>query len=178
MIYDNFILMIPKIETWDRLVWKFLEETDELFIEKGKLEFKLKKLDENSDEYHVKMAEYEAIKTLLMDTVMTDTPIDKNLLNVNISDSFRACLKFYQKKNQEFNIKYNFIIPIEIRVSLAELEKNLQIASGKISSYTDPNPHFINENDDMDDKKKEILNILVIISQDLINLSRYFKNIK
>ncbi|MGD6996475.1 hypothetical protein ACQCWD_07590 [Bacillus thuringiensis] len=178
LIHDNFILMIPKIETWDMLVWKFLEETDELFIEKGKLEFKLKKLDENSDEYNVRMAEYEEIKALLMDTVMTDTPIDKNLLNVNISDSFGACLKFYQKKNQEFNIKYNFIIPIEIRVSLAELEKNLQIASGKIYSYTNTNPHLINENNDMDDKKKEILDIIVTISQDLVNLSRYFKNVK
>ncbi|ENQ3081142.1 hypothetical protein [Bacillus multifaciens] len=178
LIHDNFIIMIPKIDTWDKLVWKLLEETDELFIKKGKLEFKLKQLDKNSDEYKMKMTEYEEIKALFMDTVWTDTPIDENLLNVNISDSFNACLKFYKKKNQEFYDKYNFIIPIEIRVSLTELETNLQIASSKIYSYTKPNTYFINENDDIDVKKKEILNILVVISQELLNLSRYFKNVK
>ncbi|PED28185.1 hypothetical protein CON34_02590 [Bacillus thuringiensis] len=178
LIHDNFIAMIPQIEKWDKLVWKLLEETDELFIKKGKLEFKLKQLDKNSDEYKMKMTEYEEIRALITDIVMTDTPIDENLLNVNISDSFKACINFYKKKNQEFYDKYNFIIPIEIRVSLAELEKNLQIASYKIYSYTEPNPYFINENNDIDVTKKEILSTLVVISQELVHLSGYFKNVK
>ncbi|HDR7316722.1 hypothetical protein [Bacillus toyonensis] len=177
-VYDNFITMVPKIEEWDNLVWDHLKDVEELFRRKRKMELKLKQLDDNSDEYKIKILEYDKLKTEIHDAVFIDTSIDNNLLDVDVPDAFTACSKLYKSKIQDFYDKYNFIIPIDIRVSFAELDKNLQIASSKIHSYTKPNPYFINENNDIDVKKKEILSILVVISQDLVNLSGYFKNVK
>ncbi|PQZ53133.1 hypothetical protein CQZ94_22340 [Bacillus sp. MYb209] len=178
LVYDNFITMVPKIEEWDNLVWDHLKDVEELFRRKRKMEFKLKQLDENSDEYKMKMLEYDKLKIELQDAVFIDTSIDNNLLDVDVSDAFTACSKLYKSKIQEFYDKYNFIIPIDIRVSFAELEKNLLHASGTIHSYTRPLPSSIAENVNTDELKKEILRTLVIISQELVHLSGYFKNVK
>jgi len=171
-IYDDLVVMIPKIERYINLVTNHLKDVDDLFIQKGKKKFELKQLEESSDEYGWKKMEYDEISESLSKAVRMDLSIDKYLLNISTSEAFEGCIKLYNTKIQEFNNKYNYIIPIDIRLALVELEKSLIQASNRYNNVISPYRNNGNNNTD------ELLKMIIIISRHLVSLSAYFKNAK
>lgn len=161
-IYDNYIIMIPRIEAYQKVVSNHFAEVEDLFIRKAKVEFELRKLEENSDEYEIKKNEYDEIKKTLKKAVRIDTSIDKKLLNVRTSEALLACFKLYQTKIKEFYEKHNFLIPIDMRLEFADLEKSLNQVH---SSYV------------FDVNEDERIKALIIVSENLVNLSGHFKKI-
>ncbi|MCR6778401.1 hypothetical protein [Bacillus thuringiensis] len=171
-IYDDLVVMIPKIERYINLVTNHLKDVDDLFIQKGKKNFELKQLEESSDEYTRKKLEYDKISESLSKAVRMDLSIDKSLLNISTSEAFEGGIKLYNTKIQEFNNKYNYIIPIDIRLSLVELEKSLREARYRYNQII--SSHGNDSNSNTDDFLKTIVNM----SKHLVSLSTYFKNVK
>ncbi|WP_248892785.1 hypothetical protein [Bacillus methanolicus] len=183
-IYDSFVGMIDQIEKHEKITWSYLEELNELFLKKQKMEFELNGMDKDSEIYKLRLAEYKQISDELSNKVRIKIPIDEKFLDVAMSDVLNGYIKFFSSKIEGFFDKYTFIVPMDIRLSLAEIEKTLSFISANLywHNHRLPGKSILSGYNSIDEyrdiKKKEILDSIEFIAEEFLNLSGYFKNIK
>ena len=183
-IYDSFVLSIEKIKEHDKLTWSHLDDLEELSLKKRKMKYELDELDESSERYKSRFKEYMKIEEELKHRVFVMMPIDDDLLNVKIADVLKGCRTFFNKKTHDFCEKYTFILPIEIRLSLLGLEKELNKIDLALYYYNNSSPRqsLLSNYNSIDEfreaKKQELLDSIDTIAQELLRLSGYFKRIK
>jgi hypothetical protein len=187
-IYDTFVGMIDQIEKHEKIAWSYLEELNELSLKKEKMEFELNGMDKNSERYKLRSAEYKQISDELSykTRALLGTTMDETLLDVEMSNVLKGYIKFFNSKTEDFFDKYTFIVPMDIRLSLTQIEEHLSSISANLHRYNDRSPGqkllllsgYNSIDEYRDSAKKKILDSIEFIAEELSDLSEYFRNIK
>lgn len=187
-IYDTFVGMIDQIEKHEKIAWSYLEELNKLSLKKEKMEFELNGMDKDSERYKLRLAEYKQISDELSykTRALLGTTMDETLLDVEMSNVLKGYIKFFNSKTEDFFDKYTFIVPMDIRLSLTQIEENLSSISANLHRYNDRSPGqkllllsgYNSIDEYRDSAKKKILDSIEFIAEELSNLSEYFGNIK
>jgi hypothetical protein len=190
-IVDSFVNHISKIEEHEKLAWYILEEYEKLKMRKKKLELELKQLDEDSIRYKKNMIYYQQIKDKMDTNLRLDTTISEDDLIVKIKEVIRGFIVFIDVKSQEFYSKYTFIVPLDIRLSIIEIDKNLKSISTHLYHYNQRFPWRENLKDYKsideyreslqeyrDNLKEKTLDDIESIAEELLKLANYFKKVK
>ncbi|MDF1964704.1 hypothetical protein P2R64_32395 [Priestia megaterium] len=183
-IIDSFVNSIEKIKEHDKIAWSHIDDLDELLLKKKKIKFELDRLDKNSERYKLRFQEYTQVSEEFRYRAYVMIPIDENLLNVEIDDVLKGCKKFFNEKTQGFCEKYTFILPIEVRLSLLELEKELAKIDNALYFYNNRSlresilSNYNSIDEFREEKKQELFDSIDNLANELLRLSSYFKNIK
>jgi len=183
-IVDSFVLSVRRIETHHEVLYSHYDDISQLYLKKRKLKFEINELDKDSIRYMLKFNEYLQVSDEARNTASVAMKLDEELLNIDMKDILEGCQKFFNNKTQEFCDKYTFILPIEIRLSLLELGKKIVKIKSDLYYYNDRSPsnNILSRYSSIDafreEHKQQVFEAFSFISQDLINLSSYFKKHK
>lgn len=186
LIYDEFIVTIPRIKEHLEIMDKHAEKTQALLIETKFMEYHLKSIEDrigtNSFHYKDKLTEYNKLKNDLKSLVWVKTPIKDEYLKVDIMETLTGLKTFFDNKNNSFLDKYNPIVPLDIRTSFIGIKGSLNAIANNIHEYNNAEEYTDVNLMSIDEFKKrreaETYYCVIKLSKQLLELSNYFNKVK
>ncbi|PLT29828.1 hypothetical protein [Peribacillus deserti] len=182
-LWDTYIDMIPKIEKYNNDIWVVLGEIDLLAKEEAKYAIFLSLMDQGSTEYQSTLETHNKYKNELKSKsrLLLKFPKNNELSQVELKESLDALRKFFNSSIQEFIKMNGLVLPMEIRYSFAQVQKALNRFIYSMKVYYFPNEYNHLSEGNIESlrikKKKESLTAIIDLSEELLNLSKYFNTV-